>query len=50
MGISKLVRNKINRRPREKLGFQPPSKIFYASLNEVSQLELESTPSKHNPF
>jgi len=29
----KLVQNKINRRPREKLNFQTPSKIFYASLN-----------------
>ncbi|KAA6341358.1 hypothetical protein EZS27_010814, partial [termite gut metagenome] len=28
----KLVQNKINRRPRKKLGFQNPSKIFYASL------------------
>jgi IS30 family transposase len=28
----KLVQNKINRRPREKLAFQSPSKIFYASL------------------
>lgn len=28
----KLVQNKINRRPREKLNFQTPSKIFYASL------------------
>ncbi|GHS90824.1 IS30 family transposase [Bacteroidia bacterium] len=27
-----LVQNKINRRPREKLFFQSPSKIFYASL------------------
>ena len=27
-----LVQNKINRRPREKLKFQTPSKIFYASL------------------
>lgn len=27
-----LVQNKINRRPREKLNFQTPSKIFYASL------------------
>ena len=29
----KLVQNKINRRPREKLNFQTPSKIFFASLN-----------------
>lgn len=29
----KLVQNKINRRPREKLKFQTPSKIFYAALN-----------------
>lgn len=29
----RLVQNKINRRPREKLKFQTPSKIFYASLN-----------------
>ena len=29
----RLVQNKINRRPREKLNFQTPSKIFYASLN-----------------
>lgn len=29
----KLVQNKLNRRPREKLNFQTPSKIFYASLN-----------------
>jgi IS30 family transposase len=28
----KLVQNKINKRPREKLSFQSPSKIFYASL------------------
>jgi IS30 family transposase len=28
----KLVQNKINKRPREKLGFHTPSKIFYASL------------------
>ena len=28
----RLVQNKINRRPREKLNFQTPSKIFYASL------------------
>ncbi|MDR1527194.1 MAG: IS30 family transposase [Dysgonamonadaceae bacterium] len=28
----KLIQNKINRRPREKLAFQSPSKIFYASL------------------
>lgn len=28
----RLVQNKINRRPREKLKFQTPSKIFYASL------------------
>ncbi|KAA6320922.1 hypothetical protein EZS27_029365 [termite gut metagenome] len=28
----KQVQNKINRRPREKLCFQTPSKIFYASL------------------
>jgi IS30 family transposase len=28
----RLVQNKINRRPREKLFFQSPSKIFYASL------------------
>jgi len=27
-----LVQNKLNRRPREKLNFQTPSKIFYASL------------------
>ncbi len=29
----KLLQNKINRRPREKLNFQTLSKIFYASLN-----------------
>jgi transposase, IS30 family len=29
----RLVQNKINRRPREKLKFQTPSKIFYASLS-----------------
>lgn len=29
----KLVQNKINRRPREKLNFQTPSKIFFAALN-----------------
>ncbi|GHV40335.1 IS30 family transposase [Bacteroidia bacterium] len=29
----RLIQNKINRRPREKLCFQTPSKIFYASLN-----------------
>lgn len=29
----KLVQNKLNRRPREKLGFKTPSEIFYASLN-----------------
>jgi len=29
----RLVQNKINRRPREKLNFHSPSKIFYASLN-----------------
>ena len=29
----RLVQNKINRRPREKLNFQTPSEIFYASLN-----------------
>ena len=29
----KLVQNKINRRPREKLNFQTPSKIFFATLN-----------------
>jgi IS30 family transposase len=28
----RLIQNKINRRPREKLNFQTPSKIFYASL------------------
>jgi IS30 family transposase len=28
-----LIQNKINRRPREKLNFQTPSKIFFASLN-----------------
>ena len=28
----KLIQNKINRRPREKLNFQTPSKIFFASL------------------
>jgi transposase, IS30 family len=28
----RLVQNKINRRPREKLNFQTPSKVFYASL------------------
>jgi IS30 family transposase len=28
----RLVQNKINRRPREKLSFHTPSKIFYASL------------------
>lgn len=27
------VQHKINRRPREKLNFETPSKIFYASLN-----------------
>jgi IS30 family transposase len=29
----RLVQNKINRRPREKLHFMTPSKIFYASLS-----------------
>jgi IS30 family transposase len=29
----KLVQKKINRRPREKLNFQTPSKIFFAALN-----------------
>ena len=29
----KLVQKKINRRPREKLNFQSPSKIFFAALN-----------------
>lgn len=29
----KLVQNKINRRPREKLKFQTPYKIFFAALN-----------------
>jgi transposase, IS30 family len=29
----KLVQNKINRRPREKLNFQTPAKIFFAALN-----------------
>jgi IS30 family transposase len=29
----RLIKNKINRRPREKLNFQTPSEIFYASLN-----------------
>jgi IS30 family transposase len=29
----KLVQNKINRRPREKLNFQTPSKILFAALN-----------------
>lgn len=29
----KLVQNKINRRPRKKLKFQTPSKIFFATLN-----------------
>ena len=29
----KLVQNKINRRPRKKLKFQTPSKIFFAALN-----------------
>jgi IS30 family transposase len=29
----RLVQNKINRRPREKLNFRTPSKIFYASLS-----------------
>lgn len=29
----KLIQNKINRRPREKLNFNTPSKIFFASLN-----------------
>lgn len=29
----KLVQNKINRRPRQKLKFQTPSKIFFAALN-----------------
>lgn len=28
-----LIQNRINRRPREKLDFQTPSKIFFASLN-----------------
>jgi transposase, IS30 family len=28
----RLVQNKINRRPREKLNFHTPSKVFYASL------------------
>jgi IS30 family transposase len=28
----RLVQNKINRRPREKLNFYTPSKVFYASL------------------
>jgi IS30 family transposase len=28
----RLIQNKINKRPREKLFFQSPSKIFYASL------------------
>jgi IS30 family transposase len=28
----RLIQNKINRRPREKLNFKSPSKIFYASL------------------
>jgi len=29
----KLIQNKLNRRPRKKLNYQTPSKIFYASLN-----------------
>lgn len=29
----KLIQNKINRRPRKKLNFQTPSKIFFTSLN-----------------
>ncbi|MFY9151993.1 MAG: IS30 family transposase [Prolixibacteraceae bacterium] len=29
----KLVQNKINRRPREKLNFKTPSEIFFAALN-----------------
>jgi len=29
----KLIQNKLNRRPREKLKFQTPFKIFYAALN-----------------
>ena len=29
----KLIQNKLNRRPREKLNFYSLSKIFYASLN-----------------
>jgi IS30 family transposase len=29
----RLVQNKINKRPREKLNFRTPSKIFYASLS-----------------
>ncbi len=29
----RLVQNKINKRPRKKLNYQTPSKIFYASLN-----------------
>jgi IS30 family transposase len=29
----KLIQNKLNRRPREKLKFQTPSKIFFAALN-----------------
>ncbi len=28
-----LIQNKLNRRPREKLKFKTPTKIFYASLN-----------------
>lgn len=28
-----VIQNKINRRPREKLNFQTPTKIFFASLN-----------------
>jgi len=30
--LIQLVQNKINRRPRKKLHFQSPSKVFYASL------------------
>jgi len=29
----RLVQNKLNRRPREKLNFKSPSKIFYSALN-----------------
>jgi IS30 family transposase len=29
----KKIQHKINKRPREKLNFQTPVKLFYASLN-----------------